>query len=79
MDQQEKVKLDRALELAEENNKMLKKLVRVARWNRVLRVIYLLIVVGSAIGIYYLAQPYIDQLITTYSGFKDTINNFIPR
>jgi len=76
MGPEDKVKLDRALELSEENNKMLKKLVRVARWNRVLRIIYLVIIIGSAVGIYYFTQPYLDQVLETYSGFKQNLSSF---
>ena len=55
---------------------MLKKLVRAMRWAKLIRVVYVVIIIGSAVGIFYFFQPYIDQLSDTYNGFKDTINNF---
>ena len=74
MDSEEKRKLQRVLELAEENNSMLKKLVRAMRWAKILRVIYFLIIIGSAIGIFYILQPVFDQVADTYGSFRDSLN-----
>ena len=76
MDSEDKIRLKRALELSEENNSMLKKLVRAMRWAKLIRLAYVVIIIGSAVGIFYFFQPYIDQLSDTYSGLKNTINNF---
>ncbi|TAL49539.1 hypothetical protein EPN83_00110 [Patescibacteria group bacterium] len=75
MDSEDKRILGRTLELAEENNKMLKKLIRGARWARIVRFIYILIIVGSAVGIFYYIQPYLNQLVETYGSFKEGINS----
>lgn len=75
MDSLERDKLNRTLELAEENNKMLKKLVRSMRWARLVRVIYLLIIVGASIGIFYYLEPVFKQAQDTYINFKDTVNS----
>ena len=74
MDPEDKRKLQRVLELAEENNSMLKKLVRAMRWAKILRVIYFLIIIGSAIGIFYILQPVFDQVADTYGSFRDSLN-----
>ena len=74
MDSEDKRKLQRTLELAEENNSMLKKLVRAMRWAKILRVIYFLIIIGSAIGIFYILQPVFDQVADTYGSFRDSLN-----
>ncbi len=76
MDQDEKIKLQRVAELSEENNKMLKTLVRAMRWAKLLRVIYIIIIIGSAIGLFYFFQPYIDQFLDTYGSIKNSINDF---
>jgi TRAP-type C4-dicarboxylate transport system permease small subunit len=38
--------------------------------------IYWIFIIGSAIGAYYIIQPYIDQLESVYSGAGDVIKNF---
>jgi Trk-type K+ transport system membrane component len=76
MESEDKRKLDRILELSEDNNSMLKKLVRAMRWAKLIRVVYIIIIVGSAVGIFYFMQPFVDQILGTYGGFKDSISNF---
>ena len=76
MDTEDRNKLQRALELSEENNRMLKKLVRAMRWAKLLRVIYFLVIIGSTIGVFYLVQPYLNQAIDTYGSLRDSVNNF---
>jgi len=76
METEDKIKLQRALELSEENNKMLKSLVRGMRWAKLLRVIYLVVIIGSAIGAFYLIEPYLKEAATSYGSIKDSINNF---
>jgi hypothetical protein len=78
MDQEDKVRLARALELSEENNQLLKKLVRHARWSRFIRIAYWLIIIGASVGVFYFFQPYIDQLISTYRSINDAVNTFNP-
>lgn len=75
MDPADYHKVDRILELVEENNQKIKKLYRAARWSRVLRIIYLIIIIGASLGIYYYVQPYFDSLLNTYSGLKESIQN----
>ncbi|HEX9830374.1 MAG TPA: hypothetical protein VGA94_01695 [Thermodesulfobacteriota bacterium] len=76
MSPEEQNKLNRALELAEENNRLIKKLVRAARWARLFRFIYLLIIVGASVGILYVLQPYLEQILETYGGIRDSVNSF---
>lgn len=70
-----KDKLNRTFELAEENNKMLKKIVRSMRWSRIFRIISALVVIGASIGIFYFLQPFFEQLGETYSTFRDSVNS----
>ena len=81
----ENSKIHRILELSEENNKMLKKIVRSMRWARLVRVIYIIIIVGASVGAFYFAQPYINQAVDTYGniqttvdGLNNNIRSFIP-
>lgn len=67
------------LELARENNKMLKKIRRHMTMGTVFRFIYWAIIVGTAIGIFYFLQPYLEGVIKTYTdltGSVDRVNSF---
>ncbi|MDD5721264.1 MAG: hypothetical protein PHT16_02345 [Candidatus Pacebacteria bacterium] len=75
MDPESKKLLEDTLVLAQENNKMLHSVMRSMRLARIMRIIYWVIIIGSALGAYYFIQPYIDQLIGVYSGAKSDLDN----
>ena len=79
MPEDEKELLKRSVELAEENNDMLRAIRRSMRLARFISIMYWVFIIGSAVGAYYLIQPYIDSLSGAYSGAKsnfDTLNSF---
>lgn len=67
MDFRDKEFLERLMAITEENNKLLHKLWRTARWARFVRVVYWIILIGVSIGALYYLQPFIDQ-ITNFFG-----------
>lgn len=69
----------RLLELVEENNRLLRALHRSMRVGRVLRVIYWILIMGTALGAFYFLQPLIDQLISAYKDASSVLKNFTPR
>jgi hypothetical protein len=73
MDQEDKIKLARALELSEENNNILKKMLRNMRWGRLFRVLYWVAIIAVSVGALYYVQPYIDQLQKAYGNAKQTL------
>ncbi len=73
MTPEEKIQLNKALEIAEENNKMLRSLTRSMKIARIMSAIYWIFIIGSAVGAFYLVQPYIETLMATY---KDASNSF---
>ncbi len=75
MDTEDKRRLVRALELSEENNKILKKMLRTMRWARLVRIVYWLVIIGVSVGALYFFQPYIDQLREVYGGIKGTVDS----
>jgi hypothetical protein len=75
MDPEEKIMLKRALDLSEENNQMLKKLVRSMRWGRLIRAVYWGILIAISVGSFYYAQPYINDVIKAYGSARDSLNN----
>ena len=79
MDPESQKLLEDTHRLAEENNDMLRSLKRSMRLARIMSVIYWVFIIGSAVGAYYLIQPYLDSLTETYDSAKstfDSIKNF---
>ena len=73
MTPEERELLTRSIKLAEENNKMLRSMRRSARLASFLRLLYWLIILGTAFGVYYYTQPYLDAIIKSYNGMKENI------
>ncbi len=75
MNPEEKEKLDRTLELTEENNRMLKKMRSSMRWGQAWRIFYWAVIIILSLGAYYYIQPYISELTTAYGGLKQDFSN----
>lgn len=71
MSPEERELLNRTVTLAEDNNKLLHSIRKSMRVASVARVIYWVFIVGSAVGAFYLLQPYVDQFKDAYSGVGD--------
>ncbi len=65
----------KTLDLVEENNRILKGLQSTARWNRFFVFLKWLVIIGITFGTYYFIEPYLNQAISTYSGFKTEIDS----
>lgn len=76
MTPEEKEMLKKTLELAQENNEMLHSMKRSLFWNRIIRILYWLIIIGAAVGVYYYIDPYINSAIDAYGNIKGDIKNF---
>lgn len=76
MQPEEKEMLKKTLELAQENNKMLHSIRRGMMWGRVIRILYWVVIIGAAIGIYYYISPYIDSAISAYGNVKGDLKSF---
>ena len=76
MDPESKKLLEETLALAKDNNDMLRSMRRSMRIQRIMSVVYWVFIIGSAVGAYYLIQPYLEQLMGAYSGASDVINSF---
>lgn len=61
------------LELVEENNKMLKKMRRGQTFDRVLRIIYWLVLIGIAVGSFYYLQPWLEQMMGVYGNITESM------
>ena len=76
MQPEEKELLKRAVSLAQENNEMLRVMNRSMRITRIMSVVYWVFIIGSAVGAYYLIQPYVEQMVSLYGGAGDVLKNF---
>ena len=76
MDPESKKLLEETFRLAQDNNDMLRSLKRSMFWSRIMRAIYWVFIIGSAVGAFYLLQPYIDELIDVYDGASGMFDNF---
>jgi len=67
MEPEDKRMLKRVLELSENNNKMIRKLYRSFVLQRIITVLYWVLIIGVTIGLYYYLQPFFDQVSKIYS------------
>jgi hypothetical protein len=67
--------LKQNLELARENNRMLKKLIRKERWASLMRILYWLVILGVTLATYYYLQPYIEDAIGLYDNVGERIDD----
>jgi hypothetical protein len=75
MDPEAKELLKKNLEVEEENNQMLKKMVRNQKLTNIYRVVYWSIIIFSSLGAYYFIQPYLSNLLNVYTGGVSGFNN----
>jgi hypothetical protein len=68
--------LKKSVSLAEDNNKILHSMRRSQRISQIMSFLYWAVIIGSAVGAYFLIQPYVDQLKDIYSGAGNVLNNF---
>ncbi len=74
MTPEERELLKETAELTKENNKILHSIRRSARFSSFLRILYWIIILGSAFGTYYFIQPYIDVFIKSYSSMQQNVD-----
>jgi hypothetical protein len=76
MEPEEREILKKTLELAQENNKMLHAIRRSMFIGRIVRIVYWVVIIGAAVGIYYYIGPYIEGAIRAYGSVKSDIKTF---
>lgn len=67
-------KLDELLDLAKENNRMLRGMHRRMIWGQVFTFIYWLAILGVLGWSYYYFQPYIEQYIDVYQSLMSALS-----
>ena len=79
MSPEEKEQLKKCVLLAEENNKILLSMKRGQRWASIMRGVYWAFIIGSAVGAFYLIQPYIDEVKTMYQSIGEGLQGLNSR
>lgn len=74
MTPEERELLKRSVELAEENNTILRSMRRSMRLARIMSILYWVVIIGSAVGALYLIQPYLNAITGAAGGVKDTVS-----
>ncbi|MDQ5957551.1 MAG: hypothetical protein QG614_526 [Patescibacteria group bacterium] len=69
-------KISEMYDLLEENNKMLRALLRRARIASFMKIVYLIIIFGVLFATYYYSQPYINNFFNNYNTMQDQVNKF---
>lgn len=72
MSPEDKKLLEESVVLSRQNNKMLKALQRGVWYSRIWTLLYWGLAAGFAYKAFALAQPYINQLLETYSSIQGT-------
>lgn len=73
MEPDDKKLLKKTLKTAETNQEILRKLHRGVVWGRIFRVLYILIVIGAAVGVFYFVQPLIEDIREGFSDFSSSV------
>lgn len=68
--------LRESLELSRDTHEMVKKLHRDLVINRVIKVVYWVVIIGVAVGAFYFLQPYVETLQDVYGGLADSKEQF---
>lgn len=75
MDNELKKLLEENLELSKENNDLLRSIRGSQKRAAMMRLVYWLLIVGMTFGAYYYIQPYIEQIMSVYTGAETNIKS----
>ncbi len=67
--------LEKALDLAEENNRILRGIRRTNRFSLIWKICYWTVIIGASVGAYVYIQPYIGQLTGMYEQVQGTMDS----
>ena len=74
MNPEERVLLERTLKLSEENNQILCKIQRRARWAIIWGFIKIAIIIVPLVAGYIYLQPFLEQATVNYNTLKNLLN-----
>ena len=76
MTPEERELLEKSVALSEENNKILHSMRRTMHISTIMTFVYWVVIIGSAVGAFYLFQPYLDQFKGLYDSASQAVKNF---
>lgn len=78
MEDEIKALLLRNIALTEENNRLLRNIRTATRLGVIWKVVYLAVLIGSALVAFNFLQPYISQIQDVYGSVMDVRNSIMP-
>ncbi|PSO45759.1 MAG: hypothetical protein BRC25_01095 [Parcubacteria group bacterium SW_6_46_9] len=67
--------LQETREIVERNHEMLESIQTTMFWRKVSSVVYWLLIIGVAVGLFYFLDPYLDRLFDAYSQIVEKLNS----
>ena len=77
MDEQDKKTLQSLLRIEHENHAMLKKLVAFNHRALLVKIIYWIVIIGTAVGIFSFLRPYLDSIEALYTTSVSGVSSAI--
>lgn len=74
MNEEERKLLENTAEQVDECLTILKRMQRTRRFELFIKIAYWVVIVGMAFGAYYFIQPYLENLMSIYSGVNDNLD-----
>ena len=68
-------KLDEMYEMMQENNEILRSLLRRERFANFLRIMYWIFIIGTLLGAYYYVQPVLTKMTANFDGLQSTVTH----
>ncbi len=72
MDLESNKLLEKTFALAQENNKMLRRVRGVQKWSAFWQALKILVIIGVAFGLFYYIEPYLDKMLNLYNSISST-------
>ena len=66
--EENKALLEEILKTTKENQEKINKVLSFQKWSQITRVFYWLILIGVSVGAFYFTKPYLNSLLSVYSG-----------
>lgn len=76
MNPEERHLLERSLKLSEDNNRILRKMERKAKWLVLWGFIKIAIIVVPLVLGYLFLEPYLDEAVNDYNGIRELFNSY---
>ena len=67
--------LQETREIVERNHEMLESIQTTMFWRKVSSVVYWLLIIGVAVGLFYFLDPYLDRLFDAYFQIVEKLNS----